>query len=136
MSSEARAGLHDLIVVEMAGSRAGAYAAKLLGDLGATAVLIEPPEGASGRVDPAEWAAWMPAGSVVVVAGSAAAADWLARADVVIESSSDRPLGSAQLLGERPDAIRVRISPFGSSGPYVEWRGADIVDQAMAAICI
>ena len=129
MSSEARAGLNDLVVLEMAGSRAGAYTAKLLGDLGATVVLVEPAGGAPLRSDPAEWAAWVTSRSIVVTSGSAAAAQWLERADVVIESSADRPLQPASAT--RSEAIRVRISPFGSSGPYASWRGADIVDQAI-----
>lgn len=121
--------LSDLVVVEAAGGLAGAYAAKLLGDLGATVVCLEPPGGAPLKTDPARWAAF--GSSRRVLAADDPAADaWLRRADVVVESSADGHVAAVD--PERaPDAVVVRVSPFGSWGPYADWRGADIVDQAL-----
>ncbi len=45
--------LSDLVVVEAAGGLAGAYAAKLLGDLGAVVVCLEPPNSTPLRADAA-----------------------------------------------------------------------------------
>ncbi len=128
--------LKDLVVVELAGSTAGAYCAKLLGDLGATVVCIEPETGAPLRRNPAAWAAF--ATSRTTLPNTAPLIDsWLARADVVIESSDSTPLtetfGGDQRIEANvsPHAVRVRLSPFGTTGAYSAWIGADILDQAL-----
>ncbi len=119
----------DLLVVEIAGSTAGAYAAKLLGDVGATVVCLEPPHGASLRSDPAKWTAWS-AQKRTAIEGSADAQTWLRRADVIIESSNAGAIASSELTIPE-SAVHVRISPFGDSGPYSGWTSTDIVDQAI-----
>ena len=121
--------LAGVFVVELAGSLAGAHAAKLLGDLGAQVVCVEPEGGAPMRSDAARWAAYATS-RTAAAQGSEAAATWLARADVVIESSADAPLTiHPDLVG--PDALHLQISPFGRSGPYADWQGSDITDQAI-----
>lgn len=121
-------GLQDIVVVEVAGSLAGAHCAKLFGDLGATVVGLEPPGGAPLRADAAQWAAFATSRQVVT---DAEADPWLARADIVIESSSTGALVPLDAVGAGASAVRVRLSPFGERGPYAGWRGADIVDQAI-----
>lgn len=120
-------GLADVVVVEVVGSLAGAQAAKLLGGLGATVVAMDPIGGeAPLRARPAQWAAFGTGRRVVT---GDEAGEWLQRADIVIESSAT---GRPSITWPLPDdAIRVRISPFGETGPYSAWRGADIVDQAI-----
>ena len=119
------------MVVEIAGSTSGAHTAKLFGDLGAQVVCLEPPEGAPLRKDPAKWAAWATSRQSVALS-SAMAQLWLDCADVVIESSDDGPLTDRPIPGANHRAVRVQITPFGSSGPYCSWTGADIVDQAIS----
>ena len=121
--------LAGIVVVELAGSLAGAHAAKLLGDLGAQVVCLEPVGGAPMRSDPARWAAYATSRSSATQ-GSDAATDWLARADVVIESSADAPLVVHPAL-VHTRALHLQISPFGQSGPYAGWQGSDITDQAI-----
>ena len=130
-SSVAETGrISDLVIVEIAGSVAGAHAAKLFGDLGATVVCLEPDAGSELRSDPAVWAAFATSRTALTL-GSPEAADWLRRADVIIESSGSAPLAtSGPATSDR--TVRLRISPFGSDGPYAEWTGADIVDQAIS----
>lgn len=125
--------MKDLVVLEVAGSIAGAYTAKLLGDRGACVGMLEPAEGAPLRADPAAWAAWCTSRTALRL-GSDAARDWARRADIVIESSAEGPLRElpADIASDVAEtAVRVRISPFGSFGPYASWRSADIVDQAI-----
>ena len=129
MTSSASRSLRDVVVVEIAGSLAGSHTAKLLGDLGAQVVCVEPDGGAQMRANRARWAAYATS-RTTVPAGSGIAREWLARADVLIESSADAPLvAHPELLA--PGALHVQISPFGSHGPYASWQGADIVDQAI-----
>ena len=124
--------LRDLVVVERAGSLAGAYAAKLFGDLGAQVACLEPPGGAPLRAHVAQWAAFA-SSRICLPADDPAAAAWLHRADVVIEADAERsaPSAAAGRADDAPDAVRVHVSPFGTWGPYAGWRSADIVDQAV-----
>ena len=50
-------------------------------------------------------------------------------ADVVIQSSADRPLVPLDATGD--ELVHVQLSPFGSSGPYASWRGSDLTDHAL-----
>ncbi len=125
-------GLDDLVVVEIAGSVAGAMTATLLADRGATVVCIEPDGGAPLRGRAAAWAAWGVHRTALVPAGSADAARWLAAADAVIVSGSDGPPADVpDAASMRSDVVLAEISPFGSAGPYARWRSADIVEQAI-----
>ena len=124
-----RRSIRDLVVVEYAGSLAGAYAAKLFGDLGATLVCLEPPGGAPLRRDPAQWAAWATSRRTMQRDTDEAQA-FLDRADVVITSSDSGPLDAmTDAIGE--SSVHLRISPFGDWGPYASWASTDIVDQAL-----
>lgn len=124
-------GLDDLVVVEIAGSTAGGLTATLLADRGAEVICIEPDGGSAVRSDEAVWAAWYSNRSAYLTAGSPEAVDALARADVVIASDAEGSV-SVDAGACRPDAVVVRISPFGSTGPYARWRSADIVEQAIS----
>ena len=111
-----------LQVVELGGSIAGAYCAKLFADHGAIVTLARRP----GDVLPPGEAEYLHQGKRAV--GSPAEVD-LDRADVVIDSSAT---GSVEPLGVGDRVVAVRLSPFGTSGPYSGWRSADIVEQAMS----
>ncbi|MCP3988564.1 MAG: CoA transferase [Actinomycetia bacterium] len=110
-------------------SAAGAYCAKLFADYGARVVTAGP--GREGG----------PTGSgsdfyrtskhhLSTPHGSEAARDLLARADVIIQSSSPDPIAH---LVEPAGAtqIVVRISPFATTGPYAHWKATDLVDAAI-----
>lgn len=109
----------DLVIVEVAGSIAGAYCGKLFADHGAEVILV----GTSSL--PAAAAGYLHEMKTAVPELSDRL---LARADVVIVSAAnDRP--PRRDVGDGP--VRLRISPFGESGPYARWRGSDLVDYAI-----
>lgn len=112
----------DLIIVELAGSAAGGYCGKLFDDHGAQVTLV-----GDGDVDQADDVYLHGARRRVERVDP----DLLARADVIIESSAVEPLLPAPAGDDRP-AVRVRLSPFGTTGPYAGWTGADIVEQAVS----
>jgi len=144
--------LRDLRVVEIGGDVACAYATKLLADLGADVVKIEPPEGdplrrwgpfANGRRDPEASGLFRYLNAnkrsvVLDLASEGAGGSLLALlrgADVLLESG--RP-GRLEALGLVESALReasptlavVRISPFGQTGPYCDLEPSELVVQA------
>jgi crotonobetainyl-CoA:carnitine CoA-transferase CaiB-like acyl-CoA transferase len=136
--------LSHLRVVEIATRVAGPYAGKLLADLGAEVIKLEPPEGDPLRRRPV-------AGADRIADGAPTFFDFLnthkrvfrlelaraegretfrglaAQADVLIE---DAPLGGPASLGlgypdiarVNPGLIQVSISAFGKSGPHARYR--------------
>ena len=134
----------------------GSYCGKLLADLGADVVKVEPPGGERQRRTPpfaggepgpdAAIPFWAQNSSKRSLAldlerepdrerARALALD----ADVIVE---DRPpgtlarfgLGFDDLRGERPDLVYTSITGFGQSGPHAGFAHADIVGQAMAGV--
>ncbi len=126
-------------VVDLAGEPA-AMTGRILADLGAEVVKVEPPDGDPlRRREPLHpdgrslrFEAWN-AGKVSVVVESAddAALDaLLARADVVIDTPGFA--GSWLIDPSRaPEAVWVSVTPFGLTGPRSAWVGTDL--GAMAA---
>jgi crotonobetainyl-CoA:carnitine CoA-transferase CaiB-like acyl-CoA transferase len=126
--------LDGLRVVELASDRA-AYAGKLLGDLGADVIVVEPPGGHFSRqygpfVDDQpgpERSLWWwyyntSKRSVVLDLSSAAGSDAFRRliteADVVLEAESPGTMNALELdyphfRAERPNLIWVSVTPFG-----------------------
>ena len=143
--------LSGLRVVELGSGIGAAYAAKLLVDLGARAVKVEPPGGDPVRrhepipADHPERGGglfqYLNAGKRSVVfdlddyAARSSVPDLLARADVVIENLG---AGRLETLGIDASALRsrgarpalVRISPFGQTGPYRDRPATSLVVQA------
>ncbi|MGI9596714.1 MAG: CoA transferase, partial [Acidimicrobiales bacterium] len=109
--------LTDLRVIELGGSIAGAYCGKLFADRGARVTVI-------GRDSLSEH-------QHVYLQANKANADSFdpGRADVIIESSAGHPLQARQL--DAPEAVRVLLSHYGTTGPYARWQGSDLVDYAL-----
>ena len=134
----------------------GPLAGKMLADLGADVVRVEPPEGsalrrlppfADGAAEPERGLAWWAyaAGTRSVVLdleaaeGHARFLDLVRGADFLLESlppgSLDRlGLGWPTLQRENARLILTSISPFGQSGPHREWRAPELVVQAMGGM--
>ena len=132
----------------------GHFAGKLLADLGADVIKVEPPHGDPARnrgpfVDDIpgpdrslRWLAWNTnKRSVTIDLADPAARDQfieLARsADFVLESFTpghldDLGLGYDALSAANPGLILVSISPFGQTGPYRDYLTTDIVSWAMS----
>lgn len=129
------------------------FCGKLLGDLGADVIKIEPPGGDPGRMTgpfygnsrgPENSLPWWAYNSskrgITLDLESQQGRDKLLQlvsgADFLIESF--RPgyldrlgLGYSRLESINPSPIMVSVTPFGPSGPYRDYKGPDIVAWAM-----
>ncbi len=134
-------------MLELAREIAGPYAAKLLGDLGAEVIKVEPPDGDPSRAfgpfpsnspDPEASGLflYLNAAKQGIVLDLARDADRLlelvAAADAVIESFPPGELerlglGASALLAARASLVVVSITPFGQWGPKSTWRGNDLI---------
>jgi crotonobetainyl-CoA:carnitine CoA-transferase CaiB-like acyl-CoA transferase len=128
--------LDGLRVVDLAGEPAE-IAGRILADLGACVVKVEPPGGDPlRRIGPFQgakesgrslrFAAWN-AGKrgLACDTGDARLAALLAGADIVLETPGWP--GVLEVDPARaPQAIWVRVTPFGSDGPHAGWRASDL----------
>ncbi|MPY94684.1 MAG: hypothetical protein GEV08_16965 [Acidimicrobiia bacterium] len=141
--------LSAVTVLDLTTGVAGAYAGKLLADLGARVVIVEPPGGSPLRHQPptAEGAAdgilfehlSGAKESVVPEPGAGPSSPHSPRqllaglcraADVVLLDGSSP--WEASLPSPRPEhLVEVDVSPFGRSGPYAGWQASDLVVWAM-----
>jgi len=149
------APLEGLRVLDLSDGR-GQYCAKMFADLGAEVILIEPKGGSPVR-------SWPPffdnrpgsessipffflnqgkEGHVLALDEQDDRAAFLAlvrEADVVIETEAPgvmeaRGLGFDTLSAIRPRLVHVSITPFGQSGPYVEFEADDLVLLALGGL--
>ena len=140
--------LSHLTVVELCDGL-GAYAGRLLADLGARVLKVEPPGGQSSRrgggdrdADPA-WLAWN-LGKEGVALDLAAPADrrrlldLVAQADILLQGGWDRlaDLGAdyAQLSSSNPGLISVVIAPFAENAVYGDAPASDLTLMAMSGV--
>jgi crotonobetainyl-CoA:carnitine CoA-transferase CaiB-like acyl-CoA transferase len=113
-------------VVDLAGEPA-AMAGRILADLGADVVLVEPPDGHPLRALPHRFVAWGAGKKSVIVDGpdDPCLDELLATADAVIDTP-----GFAGGFGldpaRAPDAVWVSVTPFGRAGPRAHWRASDL----------
>ncbi len=133
--------LNGLLVADLSSGLGGAYASKLLADLGARVIVVEPPDGSALRDWDSKDRDW--GGPWAHLSGgkeSAAPADHRAAqklltglcraADVVmLDEGSHWRSALPSLLPEH--LVRVELSPWGSDGPYAAWRGSEIATWAM-----
>jgi benzylsuccinate CoA-transferase BbsE subunit len=138
-------------VLDLAGE-AAAYTSRLLADLGADVVLVEPPDGSAARQTPplvrlrdghvvSAHFAYMAAGkrSITVDLATTEGRDRFAalveRSDALVTTAA---VGEMENLGLGYDSLRARnprlvytsVTPFGLTGPRRRWRGGDLVGWA------
>ena len=128
------------------------YAGRMLADLGADVVLIEPPGGAAARLAPpvhprpsgqnlSAVFAFTAAGKRSVTidlhrqAGRAVFERLVSGADVVYSTApvgqlERLGLGHQRLLGDYPRLIFASVTPYGLRGPRRRWRGSDLTAWA------
>ena len=146
--------LDDVRVIELSGRLAGSFCAKLLADQGAQTLKIEPPgRGDQSRYEPPFLGEQPSANNsslflayntnkrgVTLDAATPSGRDLLLRLladqDILIESYQPGELAamglSYDVLREiNPRLIVASITPFGQTGPYRNYQGADLIAQAM-----
>ncbi len=145
--------LEGLRVLELAEGIAGPYAGKLLADLGADVIKLEPPSGDRSRTfGPMPRAGGMSSTFVHLNAnkrsavadldtpdGAALALALAARSDLVLTSLD---AGRAAATGLTPEALGatrsglavVSVTPFGLTGPRATWKGEEILTYACAGV--
>ena len=146
--------LSELRVLELTNRPSGAYCAKLLADQGADTVKVEPPGwGDQSRHEPPfigdephpdRSSAFMAFNTnkrgITLDVEQAAGSELFLRlsqsADIIIESYPpghlvELGLGYETLSAGNPGLILVSITYFGQDGPYADYRGDDLVAQAM-----
>ncbi len=141
--AEHEGALSELTVVNIGSGLDSAYAAKLLSDLGARVIVVEPPDGAPLRRRPpvgdgaAHGAIWahLASGAESLVPtdrqdSRRVLRALLAHADVLLTDGTSH---WQQDLPTAPHArlITADLSAWGRSGPYAEWRESDIATWAM-----
>jgi len=118
--------LEGLRVVDLAGEPA-AMTGRVLADLGAEVVVVEPPGGHPLREQPHQWTAWAAGKRALAVSG----------AD---DPRLDSLLGDAHAVlttpgfpgvldvdrRRAPHAVWLRVTPFGLTGPRARWRASDL----------
>jgi crotonobetainyl-CoA:carnitine CoA-transferase CaiB-like acyl-CoA transferase len=129
--------LRGLRVLDCTDER-GLLAGRLLADLGADVVQVEPPGGSPARrVPPFSGAASLfwdtyaanKRGIVCDLDTEAGRADFhrlVAAADFLFESSPPGTFDPARLGAINPQLIHVSITPFGSDGPKAHWASTDL----------
>jgi crotonobetainyl-CoA:carnitine CoA-transferase CaiB-like acyl-CoA transferase len=118
--------LQGLHVVDLAGPPA-VMTGRILADLGADVVRPELPSGDPGRGDAAAFAAWNAGKQSVLVTGpdDPDLVALLAAADVVVDTPGFPGVIEVD-PAVAPDAVWVRVTPFGLDGPRSGWRASDL----------
>ena len=153
MPDSALAGLR---VIDLSQGIAGPYCARLLGDLGAEVIKVEPPEGdytrrlgpfPGDRPDPEQSGLFIHLNgskqSVTLDIETDAGRDILRRllatADVLIESETpgllaELGLGYDAVAKDRPGLVYCSVTPFGQTGPYAKYKGNSLACMALSGL--
>jgi len=140
-------------VLDLTG-KTGWLCGRILGDLGADVVKIEPPGGDPGRrtgpfygddPDPSKNLSWFAFNAnkrgitlaIETNEGQELLRRLARRADFLIESFPPgfldaRDLGYSSLRAINPRLVFTSITPFGQTGPYALYRGSDLIATAMS----
>ncbi|MGD0854963.1 MAG: CoA transferase [Dehalococcoidia bacterium] len=155
METAKNKALNDLRVLDLAGS-GGVYCTKLLADLGADVIKIEPPGGDSMRqigpfyhdeIHPEKslyfWHFNTSKKSITLNLNMADGREifkkLVKKADIIVETFQPGYLGSLGLAYEdlkkiNPGIILVSITGFGQTGPYRDFKSADLIGLAMSGV--
>ena len=150
------AALSDLRVLDLSNGIAGAFCSKLFADFGADVTKVEPPSGDPTRSlgpfpgdnsDPEASGMFMYLNSNKRGAtlnlesedGRSLAAGLMAKADIVVESFApgkieSMGLGYDAIQKTNPAAIMVSITPFGQTGPWLDWQATELVEYAASGL--
>lgn len=147
--------LGHLRVLDLTGAL-GQMCARILGDLGADVILVEPPEGSPARTQP-PFAGDVPgpdrslpflnanrnkrsvALDLTNERDLARVRALAQRSDILIEDSMPGTLAALGLGYETlgplaPGLVYVSITPFGQSGPHRDYKGGDLIAEATGGV--
>lgn len=151
-TARARGPLAPFRVLDLT-NELGQLTGRMLGDMGADVIKIEPPGG-----DPSRWLApfyrdepdvegslhwWMFNANKRGVTldltqddGRALVLDLVRQSDFVLETTPPGTmaalgLGYDDLAAAKPSIVMTSITPFGQDGPYAQWRATDLIGAAM-----
>src|SRR5712691_1863127 len=116
----------------------GFVAGKVLADLGADVVKVEPPGGDPARSQqPLFWIAANAGKRSITIDLESADGRRLfghlaAKVDFILESFPPGTLSYEELRKENPALIMVSMTPFGQSGPYADFQASDIEIMALS----
>jgi crotonobetainyl-CoA:carnitine CoA-transferase CaiB-like acyl-CoA transferase len=138
MAEELLAGLR---VVDLTDGY-GAYAPRILADLGAEVVRVEAPGGGEGRLRPPRSSdgtslhhLHRSVGKLVLETDDPVLIDGLlAGADIAFCSDTGSEAVAPQLSQRHPHLVVVSMTPFGISGPTADWQATELVAQALAGV--
>jgi crotonobetainyl-CoA:carnitine CoA-transferase CaiB-like acyl-CoA transferase len=143
--------LSDVRVIEIGTGISAAFAARILGDFGASVTKVEPPGGDPGR-DPRlpgglggamfEYLNWNKASvplDLSVPVGRCRLRELAGSADVVITSIDPAQARAWQLTPDaiaawNPRSVIVSVSPFGRDGPDAELAATELILQARGGV--
>jgi benzylsuccinate CoA-transferase BbsE subunit len=148
--------LAGLRVLELSGPL-GEYTGKLLADMGAEVLLVEPPGGAPRRhlgpfvgdaptIETSLSFAYLNTSKRAITLdlghadGRAVLRRLLTTTDVLIDGTGQvgalaaLGLGYAELAAEYPALVYTSITPFGSDGPYADYHATDLVLMALGGL--
>ena len=148
--------LTGIKVLDLSEDIAGSFCARLLADYGADVLKIEPPQGsAMRRAAPFYGDDPHPERSLFFLilnlnkkgvtlnlqtaAGRRLLRELAAQVDLVVESGppgalDDLDIGYTALSAVNPHLVMTSITPFGQTGPYARYAGAEIVSYAMGMV--
>ncbi len=157
METQTTLPFDDLLVVELGEEIASAHAGRLLAELGATVIRVDPPDGGRlYRTPPlvGHDASGQPVGASYLHLnrnkksifldtsadeGKEALSKLLAKADVLIDGLGIDQLASlgfpyGPLLEQHPRLIAASITPFGLDGPYRDLQASDLTVVALGGL--
>jgi crotonobetainyl-CoA:carnitine CoA-transferase CaiB-like acyl-CoA transferase len=132
--------LDDVVVIEISSGVAGPYCGRLLADLGAQVIKVEPPTGDKIRSEApmsdgeSAFFAWLNADKLGVQLDSKAGklADLSAQADIILHDfvGDEAHSFEAQAQAVNPAAVVISLSPYGRSGPREDWLATPLTEWA------
>lgn len=136
--------LHDVRVIDLADQK-GELAGRLLADLGADVIRVEPSEGAASRCEPpfhegdSLYFAYRNFNKRGMTFDAERVAELALRADVLIESFGpggllERGIDADALRAANPSLVVLNISDFGAWGPYRDWVATDATLEALGGM--
>lgn len=148
--------LEGVRVVDLSQGIAGPYCTRLLADLGAEVVKVEPPAGDYARSlgpfpddvpDPDKAGLFIHLNGnkksvtldIETQSGRVVLRKLLAKADVLVESYAPGHLASIglgydELSSELPQLVYCSVTPFGQSGPYRDFQGNSLACMALSGL--